>query len=284
MLALLAMACLSELPTAGPQAEECTYYLDQDGDGFGDPATAYIDLCATSGLDVAEDCDDTDGAVFPGADELCNGRDDDCDGVQDDDAIDGDLWFPDRDGDGFGDGEAGVVSCSPLDDHVAEDGDCDDDNGQANPAMDEWCNGFDDDCDGAVDDDAALDPSTWYPDGDGDGYGAASDYVHACDAPTGFVDNFGDCYDDNVHANPGQTAWFDVDRGDGSFDYDCNGAADRELTEFGSCDWGSSCSLNAYGWWEWSIPDCGEWGEVLDDCTGSWSCDESLSTVIQSCR
>ncbi|MCP4808581.1 MAG: hypothetical protein GY913_35355 [Proteobacteria bacterium] len=284
MIWFLATACLSELPTAGSQAETCTYYLDDDGDGFGDPATKYEGLCVDGGLDLAEDCDDTDAAVFPGQYELCNGVDDDCDGRVDVDAVDGETWYPDADSDGWGVNDEGVISCTDPGDHVLEAGDCDDDNASANPSLFELCNGFDDDCDGVIDGKDALDPGTWYRDADGDGYGDGGDVAHSCDMPSGYADNMSDCYDGSAYAFPGQTDWFDVERGDGSFDYDCNGAADRVLTDFGSCDWGSTCVLQTHGWWEWSIPDCGEWGEVLDDCDGSWTCNETISTAIQSCR
>ena len=61
MTPLLLLAC-ALVPPAEHQAA-----LDPDGDGSAWP----------------EDCDDTDASIWPGADELCNGRDDNCDGVTD---------------------------------------------------------------------------------------------------------------------------------------------------------------------------------------------------------
>jgi hypothetical protein len=78
-------------------AENCSvYYLDADGDGFG-KAAEHRCLCAP---DVAnhfvvtdsQDCDDTRAAVHPGADEVCNGLDDDCDSQTD--VADGGLIIP----------------------------------------------------------------------------------------------------------------------------------------------------------------------------------------------
>ena len=57
------------------------YYLDTDGDGYGDP-NATVQSCDTpTGVaDNGADCDDSDPSVHPGADELNNEVDDDCDG------------------------------------------------------------------------------------------------------------------------------------------------------------------------------------------------------------
>lgn len=70
----------------------------------------------------------------------------------------------------------------------------------------------------------------FYLDDDGDGYGSFLDFLGpACQSPDAAVDNYGDCYDLNADARPGQTQWFEVDRGDGSFDYNCDGV--EELDE-----------------------------------------------------
>jgi len=69
---------------------------------------------------------------------------------------------------------------------------------------------------------------TWYRDFDGDGYGSAADAVMSCTQPAGYVANGTDCYDKNSEVYPGsptspaQTKFFSVDRGDGSFDYNCS--------------------------------------------------------------
>ncbi|MCB9568050.1 MAG: hypothetical protein H6710_12715 [Myxococcales bacterium] len=66
----------TEPPCDDPQ----TYYLDADNDTFGDPSMS-VSACAPPPgyVDDMSDCDDGDGAIFPGADEVCNGADDDCD-------------------------------------------------------------------------------------------------------------------------------------------------------------------------------------------------------------
>lgn len=57
-----------------------SWYLDADLDGFGDPASLVIACYQPDGLmDIADDCDDTDPMTYPGAIELCDGKDTDCD-------------------------------------------------------------------------------------------------------------------------------------------------------------------------------------------------------------
>jgi ELWxxDGT repeat protein/uncharacterized repeat protein (TIGR03803 family) len=66
------------------------YYLDSDGDTFGDPA-ASISACSPPDgyVDNALDCNDSDDSVHPGAPELCDGIDDDCDAQVDEPFFDG---------------------------------------------------------------------------------------------------------------------------------------------------------------------------------------------------
>ncbi|MDP6582999.1 MAG: putative metal-binding motif-containing protein, partial [Vicinamibacterales bacterium] len=155
--------------------------LDGDGDG--------VSTCAG-------DCDDTNAAINPSATEVCNGVDDDCDGLVPDDELD-------LDGDGAStcagdcdDGDAGLY----LDDLDGDglspcDGDCDDADATIYDGATELCNGFDDDCDGDVDEDDALDALTWYEDADGDGFGDPAAVTAACDPPPDHVDLPGDCDD-----------------------------------------------------------------------------------------
>jgi hypothetical protein len=56
-------------------------WLDNDGDGFGDPATAGEGCTDPAGMSNGDDCDDTDAATYPGAEEIpFDGIDQDCDG------------------------------------------------------------------------------------------------------------------------------------------------------------------------------------------------------------
>ena len=109
----------------------------------------------------AGDCDDADPEVNPGQEEVCNGKDDDCDGYIDNDADDGSEWYPDGDLDGYGDPEGKpVFTCSAPSGYVADATDCDDADPEVNPgAEDFWYDGVDSDCSGGGDYDQ-----------DGDGY------------------------------------------------------------------------------------------------------------------
>ena len=135
------------------------WYPDADADGFG--AGPPVAVCVVPAGYVASsgDCDDTDAAQYPGAIELCNGEDDDCDGRVDADATDAVMWFVDNDGDGFGDPATGVLACEgPTQAYVRDDRDCQDNASTVRPGAPELCDGIDNDCNNRVDDaDCPLD-------------------------------------------------------------------------------------------------------------------------------
>ncbi len=97
--------------------EQC--FEDLDGDGYGSTVLVpSLDLgCSLDGLaPTSDDCDDEDDVLHPAASEVCNGRDDDCDALVDDDdpSVDpaGQQEVPaDADGDGFGDPTDTVLAC-----------------------------------------------------------------------------------------------------------------------------------------------------------------------------
>lgn len=92
----------------------------------------------------SEVVDDTDGAV----DEVCNGVDDDGDGLIDEDAVDASAWYADEDGDGYGTGAA-TLACEPPSGHVSNAEDCDDTDATVAPSAEEVCGDeVDQDCDG----------------------------------------------------------------------------------------------------------------------------------------
>src|SRR5262249_49325167 len=84
-------------------AEPVEWCADVDGDGHGDPAD-FVTSCAPvfDRLRTCDDCDDADATVFPGAAEVCDQRDDDCDGQVDEDVADPPAYYADIDQDGYG--------------------------------------------------------------------------------------------------------------------------------------------------------------------------------------
>jgi len=201
--------------TPGPDGDP----IDSDADGLYDEAitsctrpVGYEALVA-DGDGWLLDCDDTDAQILPGAVEVCDGVDNDCDGLVDaGEGLVGPLWFADTDGDGWGDVTAPLRSCEQPEEHVVLAGDCDDDEATAFPGATEDCtDGIDNDCDGfADDDDPGAASQVWYYDGDGDGYG---DPVTAsppqCAPPVGppaagdWVVDGSDCDDTRVDVGPG---------------------------------------------------------------------------------
>ena len=243
-----------------------TWYIDYDADGYG--STSFTDVgCAAPGGYVgnASDCDDTDATDYPGATETCDGDDDDCDGTADeDDAVDAPRWYADADGDSFGDAATSVVTCAAPPDYIANNTDCDDTNAGHSPDAVELCDGDDDDCDGAIDEDDAVDALTWYIDVDGDLFGDATVAVSACAEPLGYVADATDCDDGDAATYPGASEACDAD------DDDCDGRTDNDAP----CDFpvefndDAACTSygNAYIFVNWTYSDPEIWTDAVAYC------------------
>ncbi len=199
-----------------------TWYRDQDGDGYGDAKSTMVQCEQPSGYGPdAGECNDEDPAIHPGADEWCDGIDNDCDGDFDEDhAVDAPTWFQDGDGDGYGDASISQPACHQPTGFVAEGSDCDDSDAEAAPDLDEVCDSKDNDCDGDVDEDSAVDAPTWFLDADADGYGLDSDTLVQCGAPGGYAALGGECDDTDPAVNPAATEVCD------GIDNDCQGDID----------------------------------------------------------
>ncbi|MFT5680627.1 MAG: hypothetical protein ACI8RZ_001533 [Myxococcota bacterium] len=177
--------------------------------GCGDKDAGDVDADGDGAFETV-DCDDSDAAVYPGADELCDGIDNNCNETIDEDATDGALYYADNDGDNYGSG-AGSVLCDGTG-FVTNSEDCNDSAADAYPGGAELCDGLDNDCNGTIDD--GSDVSMFYADADGDGFGASKDGIEACVAPVGYIDNSDDCNDYNDELNP-DTRWYPDGDGDG---------------------------------------------------------------------
>jgi hypothetical protein len=180
------------VPDPADSAMAAVWYLDADGDGFGDRTRTTLSCAVPSGSYVllATDCDDTRVAVHPGQAEQCNGIDDDCNGSADYALAPGDLEDDDRDG--LPDARCLPASPTP---------DCDDRDPSSVPGGTEGCDGRDNDCDGRTDEDVST--NTYYIDRDGDGYGSlGAAPITGCLPIAGYVTRAGDCDDTSAVRYP----------------------------------------------------------------------------------
>jgi hypothetical protein len=198
------------------------WYDDADGDGAGDPAVV-VEGCAVPAGYVAGagDCDPADGTAYPGAEELCDLVDQDCDGdLTDVDPALGLTWYRDVDGDGYGDDALAVAACFAPEGYVSAAADCDDAAPDVNPGAAELCDDadLDEDCDGLADDadEWVAGGSAWFTDFDRDGFGV--ELVWRCGPGFRLAEQSGDCDDGNVRIWPGAPE----SCGDG-VDGDCDG-------------------------------------------------------------
>ncbi|HEX8440948.1 putative metal-binding motif-containing protein [Archangium sp.] len=127
-----------------------SYYPDQDNDTFGDTSQATV-FCQPPAGWVASlgDCKPRNGAIHPNAEERCNGVDDNCNDLIDENVQP--TWYRDQDRDGFGRKELSQQSCTQPGGYVSNALDCRDDDANKHPDAPDLCNGVDDDCDQRVD-------------------------------------------------------------------------------------------------------------------------------------
>ena len=214
--------CDDRDPLYHPNADEadCTDPADYNCDGSSGYADADRD-----GFPACQDCDDGESRVNPNATELCNSIDDDCDGQTDEpDAANAVTFYPDTDGDGYGDLTYPAEACTAPEGYVTDATDCDDARGAVHPGATELCNDLDDDCDGLTDPDTAADADTWYIDTDQDGYGNPRYTQASCEQPSGYVDNNQDCDDGEASAYTGAAEACD------GIDNDCDSSTDEGVT------------------------------------------------------
>ncbi len=198
------------------------YYSDNDGDGFGDPATMVMNCIPTAGMVLdSTDCNDSDSTQFPGAIWYA---DTDNDGIgntaitqtsclqpigyvsisgdcNDTDAgiVSPQIYFQDMDNDGVGNTAVSQTSCTSVAGYVLQPGDCDDN-----------------------DSTVTIPNTTYFFDADGDGFGAGIGLI-ICSPGPGFVTNSLDCNDSLNIVNPNTAEVCD------GLDNNCNGLIDENI-------------------------------------------------------
>jgi hypothetical protein len=198
-----------------------TYYYDADSDTYGTTATTTV-WCALPDhySATSSDCNDNNVAVHPNTAELCNGIDDNCDGVVDEGCVTS-TFYRDADGDGYGNLNDSISATNQPAGYVINHTDCNDSSAAIHPGATEICNGVDDNCNGQIDEGVKT---TYYYDADGDSYGSTATSTQACSVPNGYVTDHTDCNDSNAAIHPGATELCDgVDNNcSGQIDEGCN--------------------------------------------------------------
>lgn len=175
---------------------------DNDNDGYGENV----------------DCNDNDASAHPGAAEVCDGKDNDCNG-QIDEGLPMLTYYRDADGDSYGTGLATKTACKQPAGYVLNGEDCNDSNAAVHPgAEDVPGNNVDDNCDTCVDAYLAF----FFRDADGDLFGDLRNVTLACSAPSGYVADHTDCDDECALCNPLGVEICDKK------DNNCNGAVDED--------------------------------------------------------
>jgi hypothetical protein len=198
-----------------------TYYRDADADGYGTASTSTQACVVPTGYAAnSSDCNDANAAIRPGATEVCDSTDNNCNGSTDE-GFATQAWYRDADGDSYGTASNSVQKCNQPVGYVANSSDCNDSNSGIRPGAAEVCDSADNNCNGSTDEGVT---STYYRDADGDGYGNAGNSTQACSAPSGYVANTTDCNDSNAGVRPGAAESCD------GVDNNCNGSTDEGVT------------------------------------------------------
>lgn len=204
---------------------------DSDSDGYGDSSPANGNVTAGT------DCDDSNPLISPAATEVCDGVDNDCSGVIDDNAVNGVTWYPDVDSDGFGDAYGGIMFCDQPTGYLSDGTDCDDLDFFTYP--------------GSAEADSVV---ACMKDSDGDGYGDSTPSNTAVTAGT-------DCDDSDNSVSPAAT-----ETPSDGFDQNCDGAEDC-FQDIDGDGYGSETVVSGFNM---SCEDLGE-APVGGDCDDSSS-------------
>jgi hypothetical protein len=247
------------------------WYYDQDGDGFGWADTTAPGCEAPAGyVPLKTDCNDLDSASHPGATEMCDGVDNDCDDVIDEgSAYDALTWYRDRDGDGYGSYYENMKSCEHPEGFVCV---ADDDETTSPPPHDPCADRCDNDLDGLID---AEDPDC----DDYDPTLPASDYregeAKTWDMNGDSAADF-DCVDTDPAKSPGLPEQCD----DEDVDENCNMLVDdQDPNVEGTSRWFTDADNDSYGTRDSSLEACDQPSGMVDNKD---DCDDAESLVNPS--
>ena len=201
--------------------EKFTCYRDTDEDGYGTNSDTVIAAVVPAGYVIkGGDSVDNNPGIYPGAAEIANGIDDNCNGIIDEN-LEKQTYYRDVDGDDYGRDNESIVAVAARSGYVLKKGDCVDWDRTINPGAAEIANGKDDNCNGLIDE--GLEKLTYYKDVDGDGYGRNSDSIISAIERKGYVLKKGDCVDWDRTINPGA---IEILNGK---DDNCNGLIDEAV-------------------------------------------------------
>ncbi|NQT74510.1 MAG: hypothetical protein HQ553_17360 [Chloroflexi bacterium] len=206
LLMVIAAGC------GGGAVVQLCYYLDSDGDGYGNPDKSSTAISQPIGyVSNKTDCDDDNPMINPGATDICgNDIDEDCAGGDKD--CTPVLWYQDSDSDNYGDPDNSKLEIYQPEGYVADNTDCDDGDGTIYPGAAELCDGQLNNCGGSL-------PST-ESDNDSDGYVECSIDAGGWDGAA--ITGGDDCNDSDQDINPGAT-----EVPDNAIDEDCDGCVLR---------------------------------------------------------
>ena len=151
-LSLILAACLNEAPKSNGSDSASEVDLDS-----GDADDTGLDPSHSDSLDVDDDgdgqtenqgdCDDDNPEIFTGAEETCNGIDNNCSGDESD-ATDALIWFEDLDNDGYGNETVPMTACFQPNGFVDNTDDCNDEDISIHVDAVDTCDGIDSNCSG----------------------------------------------------------------------------------------------------------------------------------------
>ncbi len=136
---------------------ETVYYQDADQDGYGNPVVSLSATTQPAGyVPNQNDCDDTNATINPGATEVADGIDNNCNGQVDEGFGGSTTYYQDADGDGYGDPNVSQTATSQPAGYVTDNTDCDDNDAAINPGATEVADGIDNNCNGEVDEEVST--------------------------------------------------------------------------------------------------------------------------------